>query len=260
MISVLSLIIFLAVIAVLRDRDNSPKQSGQSRRNIGNTRKIGSIEHSSSASRSQVEDYNSRFRRWINRFNYDEDTELALKRRLLELGFKDTAVYHNLYIYLGNDCYSQVDIVVATEVGIIVIEDKNYGGWIFGNGMHEQWTQVMAYGSEKYRFYNPIKQNQQHIKHLRELSEQLNNIPFYSIVVFSGNATLKQIDNIPPRTYVIYKSQLEKTIGQIIISNPHCIYKNKWEIVRLLSEAAKNGLNPIIVENHKRRVSQKYGS
>lgn len=58
---------------------------------------------------------------------------------------------------------SQIDVVVATNVGIIVFEVKDYSGWIYGNGNQQKWTQVLSHGREKYRFYNPILQNRSHI-------------------------------------------------------------------------------------------------
>jgi len=50
--------------------------------------------------------------------------------------------------------YVQLDIVLATRVGVVVFEVKELIGWIFGSGQQE-WTQVLAYGRQWYRFYNP---------------------------------------------------------------------------------------------------------
>lgn len=41
--------------------------------------------------------------------------------------------------------------------GIIVIEVKDFSGWIFGNGNYFYWIKVLVYGEKKFRFYNFIK-------------------------------------------------------------------------------------------------------
>ena len=73
---------------------------------------------------------------------------------------------------------------MPTKVGIIVFEVKEYNGWIFGSGHQKEWTQILAFGKQKYRFYNPVLQNKRHIEQLRSKLPQLANIPFFSVVVF----------------------------------------------------------------------------
>ena len=90
-------------------------------------------------------------------------SERDLVLKLLKYGIPAEAIFHDLYLPKYNATFSQIDLVVVTEVGIIVFEVKDYSGWIFGNGRYSQWTQVLAYGKEKYRFYNPIMQNNKHI-------------------------------------------------------------------------------------------------
>lgn len=118
-------------------------------------------------------------------------------------------IYHDLYIPFGSDRFSQIDIVVLTKVGIIVVEDKEYSGWIFGNGRHTNWTQVLAYGKEKHHFYNPILQNQGHIKALKMNLAGIADVPYYSVITFSGKCTLRTIDSIPQQTYVSYSCNVK---------------------------------------------------
>ena len=77
-------------------------------------------------------------------------------------------IFHDLYVEKHKGYFSQIDLVVVTEVGIIVFEVKDYSGWLFGSGNQSQWTQVLAYGKQKYRFYNPIMQNNKHVTELRK--------------------------------------------------------------------------------------------
>ena len=78
----------------------------------------------------------------------------SLILKLLKSGVHHKTIFHDLIIKKQNHKFSQVDIVLATTQGIVVIEVKDYSGWIFGNGHQNNWTQVMAYGKKKYRFYS----------------------------------------------------------------------------------------------------------
>lgn len=90
-------------------------------------------------------------------------TERKLVLELLKSNIPASTIFHDLYVENKNGNFSQIDVVVATKVGIIVFEVKKYEGWIFGNGNDRKWTQVLAYGKKKYQFYNPILQNKKHL-------------------------------------------------------------------------------------------------
>lgn len=79
---------------------------------------------------------------------------------------------------------TQIDHIVISTHGIFVIETKNYKGWIFGNFNQTYWTQNIW--GNKYPLYNPVLQNQNHIKFLinkfNEIREHQNEV--YPIVVF----------------------------------------------------------------------------
>ena len=91
-------------------------------------------------------------------------SERKMILKLLKSGVKSTAIFHDIYINNGNGKYSQIDLAVATNVGIIVFEIKEYNGWIFGNENQVNWIQLLAYGKQKYKFYNPILQNKKQQK------------------------------------------------------------------------------------------------
>jgi len=103
---------------------------------------------------------------------------------------------------------SQIDHIVVSTYGIFVIETKNYSGWIHGNENSQYWLQTIY--RKKIRFYNPIKQNYGHINALKKvLSSCQYVIPYYSIIVFTGSAELKNIHTTTP---VIYGGELVDTI------------------------------------------------
>lgn len=89
----------------------------------------------------------------------------------------------NNYITRGTSSItSQIDHIVIKPAGVFVIETKNYDGKIYGKRTDMKWTQVLAGGRVKNQFYNPIKQNETHIRNIRKIIGE--NVPVYSMIVF----------------------------------------------------------------------------
>lgn len=168
-------------------------------------------------------------------------TERKLVLKLLKNGIPAQTIFHDLYVKMPNGRYSQIDLVVPTKVGIFVFEVKKYSGWVFGSGHHSQWTQVLAYGRQKYRFYNPVMQNSKHISDLKTQLKQSDRIPFYSIIVFYGDCVLKDISNVSGETFIIKAGSVEETMNILLNSREPATYTNKNEIVNLLRESVANG-------------------
>jgi len=120
--------------------------------------------------------------------------EYVIYKKLSELELSGAKFLFNLYLPRKKGKTSEIDVLIIHSKGLFVIESKNYSGWIFGNEKQRQWTQTLpiSYGrSHKEYFYNPILQNQAHIRALRPLIN--DNIPIYSIIAFSDNCTLKKV-------------------------------------------------------------------
>lgn len=100
----------------------------------------------------------------------------------------------NLYIPKENEETTEIDVLLICSKGLFVFESKNYSGWIFGNEFEKTWTQTLPQGrsSHKEHFYNPIWQNQAHMKHLKNLLG--DQIPMRSVIVFSERCTLKNVN------------------------------------------------------------------
>lgn len=81
----------------------------------------------------------------------------------------------NIYLSNSNGETSEVDLLYITSKGAFVIESKNYAGFIFGDEHSKNWTATLYAGKDflsrkrvnYYHFYNPIWQNNTHIKCLR---------------------------------------------------------------------------------------------
>ncbi len=175
--------------------------------------------------------------------------ERRLVIKMLKLGVHPKAIFHDLYLQKKNGEFSQIDIVVATPQGLIAIEVKDYSGWIFGNERQRYWTQILNYGKEKYRFYNPIMQNSGHIKALQDQSQQFAQLPIFNVILFAGNCTLKDVSYMSVNTYVGYNGDIKyilKKVSEVGLAE----YTDKREVASLLRRAVRNGDNPDIVSNH----------
>lgn len=124
----------------------------------------------------------------VHTHNKGEQGEAMLRQHTdLSLADKGYHALHDLLIPLYEST-TQIDHLYVSRYGIFVVETKNYAGWIYGDAEQKQWTQVLY--QQKRRFYNPLKQNETHIKALAYLLK-LPVETFHSIVVFVGEAEFK---------------------------------------------------------------------
>ena len=114
-------------------------------------------------------------------------SEKLVYRKMLQLP-DEYIIFNNLY-FESNGRSTQIDHVVVSPYGVFVIETKGYKGWILGGENSEYRTQLLY--KHKHELYNPIKQNDGHVKFLRHLLEYPVDIPFFPIVVFNNSAELK---------------------------------------------------------------------
>ena len=143
------------------------------------------------------------------------NSELFLILQFLKSGIPPVTIFHDLIIKKKNNEFSQIDLVLVTSEGIIVIEVKDYSGWIYGSGNNTNWTKVLSYGKKKYKFYNPIKQNQNHIVQLRKKLKQFEKIPFFSVIIFFGDCELKEINYVPKGTYLVKSPRIFEVLNLI---------------------------------------------
>lgn len=120
--------------------------------------------------------------------------ELLIRFVLLFLNKKEYKIIHDVKVFY-NGLMSQIDHVVVSKYGIFVIETKNYKGWIFGSENAYEWTQVIF--NNKYKLYNPVKQNLGHVRALQANLADYPNLDYFSIVVFTGSARLKVNSSYP---------------------------------------------------------------
>lgn len=91
---------------------------------------------------------------------------------------------------------SQIDHILFHTSGIYVIETKNFSGRIYGKESDKTWTQVLAKGKVKNKFYSPVLQNQKHIERMQNVLS-ISTFMESCIVLIKGNIAF--IDT--PNTY-----------------------------------------------------------
>jgi hypothetical protein len=174
-------------------------------------------------------------------------SERNLVLRLLKSGIPSKSIYHDLYVKKNDGSYSQVDLVVVTEVGIVVIEVKKCSGWIYGVGDRKNWVQVLAYGKEKYSLYNPIFQNDGHIRAIKNSIPNYLNVQFHSMIVFYGDCKLKKISNVPSDVLVVKANKSIDAFNDILLKSPSTNFYTE-EVVSVLKKGVENG-NDLEIQN-----------
>ncbi len=202
----------------------------------------------------RIEIQNNRLLKTVTSLSRGTGTERDLVLTLLKSGVPKETIFHDLYLKKSNGKYCQVDVVVATSVGIIVFEIKRYSGWIFGSGYQRQWTQVLAFGLEKHRFYNPVIQNKTHIENLRRQLNQ-GNVPFFSVIVFYGDCRFKDISSIPDGIFLIKSDRIIEAVKTIKETHNPAMYRSKVGVVRVLREAVYNGGNISVQKQHVKNIN-----
>lgn len=128
----------------------------------------------------------------------------------------DTKFLFNLYLPKLDGTTTEIDLVMITKKAIFVFESKNYSGWIYGDESQYKWCQILPSGkgrSRKEFFYNPIMQNAGHINTLKSFVK--DQVPIYSVIVFSERCKLKKIDIKSNNVRVTHRSGLQRTVDEI---------------------------------------------
>ena len=195
----------------------------------------------------------------VTSLNRGTSSERELILRLLKNGIPKETIFHDLLIKKNFNKFSQIDMVIPTKEGIIVFEVKEYSGWIFGSGNNRNWTQILAYGEKKYKFYNPIKQNNTHITELKKTLKQFQKVPFFSIIVFFGDCELKEINYVPNGTYIVKAQRIFEVFNLIKTENEPTSYSNKREVVDMLKKLVSLGENVGYQEQHIENIKNMIG-
>lgn len=154
------------------------------------------------------------------------EKKIANKIGALNLFEKTGKILKNIYVPKEDGSTAEIDVLYITEKGLIVIESKNYSRYIFGNEDKRSWVKTLYAGKtwygkkkiEKYRFYNPIWQNNSHIKSLKRY---LNTcIQMFSVIVFSNQCEIKELSVERNDVFICQERDLSFVIKNIFDSYP----------------------------------------
>lgn len=183
-------------------------------------------------------------------------SERAVARRLnKDCKMKQSGkILTNVYIPKTSGDTAEIDILYITRKGLLVIENKNYAGYIFGKESNKSWTVTLYAGKsrrgnkvEKHPFYNPVWQNRNHIQSLKEYLRA--DIKAFSIITFSNRGDLKSIDVRSPDVFVRSHAELSTVIRQIWDENTDVLTDGQIEEIH-------NKLSPLT--NTTRETKQKH--
>ena len=177
------------------------------------------------------------------------NSERQLVIKLLKKGVHPKAIFHDLYVRKRNGDFSQIDLVIAMPQGLVCVEVKDYSGRIFGYESQKHWTKSLNYGNDKYSFYNPILQNEGHVRALREQSWQMARLPIYNVVLFSGECELTDVRYFSDDVFIGYSDQVMRFLKKIK-KRDAAEYSDKREVARILREAVRHGDDPEIRAKH----------
>ena len=179
----------------------------------------------------------------------------AKELKYVQLFGRKGRILRNVYVPKDNGETSEIDLLYITQKGIFVFESKNYSGWIFGDEKGQKWTMMLP-NKEKHSFYNPVKQNQTHIKWLRNYIGE--NIPLFSIIVFSERCELKKITIVSQDVKVIKRDLTYAAVRDIWDKNEDRLsgeeVENLYIKLRDLTKVSKE-----TKENHIQNIKDKYG-
>ena len=102
-------------------------------------------------------------------------------------------VIRNVYLpYDGH--YTEIDMIGVSEVGIFVIENKNYNGIVIGDISDKYWS--INYKLSSTKLYNPVLQNNLHKAIVKNflIINGVVDLPIFSPVIFKALLKLTNTD------------------------------------------------------------------
>lgn len=162
----------------------------------------------------------------------------------------------NLYIPKENNETAEIDAIMINKFGIFVFESKGYTGWIFGDENSKNWMEII-YG-HKYKFYNPVMQNRNHIKALANIIGIEDMSIFRSYIVFSQKCDFKKIIVTKPNLKVVKQSELASTLNKEYMEKDKILtyeqikeFDSKLSKYMFAEDEVKERHNKIIKEKYK---------
>lgn len=147
-------------------------------------------------------------------------------------------ILHHVYVPKSDGSgTAEIDLVMVHKKGLIVIENKNYTGSIYGKNEDYYWTQILPDGGKR-SFYNPVKQNNSHIRHLKRFLSGLipNEVPYISVITFNSQARLKRIMVDQDTAVVLNSRKIKRRLRKRLKRLPNVLGRREVEEISLYLE------------------------
>ena len=188
---------------------------------------------------------------WVGKHG-EKLTERELK--WVKLFGRKGKTLRNVYLPKDNGETSEVDLIYITQKGIFVFESKNYSGWIFGDEKSKNWTAMLP-NKQKNQFYNPILQNKTHLKWMKSFVGE--DIPLFSIIVFSERCELKKVTVESEDIRVIKRDLTYATVRDIWDKNPDTVSDSRIEELYVKLKELTN-VDKATKASHIENIEKKY--
>jgi len=123
----------------------------------------------------------------------------------------------------GVDQYAQFDYLVLTQLGILVIEIKDYSGHIFGAEKIDEWTQIID--RKSYKFSNPFFDLDYKIELLKDLNKELR---IDGVILFTDEADFPK--GCPDN--VINLKNLKDHYSKLGKQDIPAIFQGPWGVIK----------------------------
>ena len=173
--------------------------------------------------------------------------------KLLKNRISDALFFRNVYVPV-EDRTTELDIVMAAWNGIYIFESKAYGGKIYGHPDHMEWMQYI--GRTKNSFYNPVKQNENHCRHLSK-ALQIPRGSVFSYIVFENRADLSNVPILTGSNFVVCnRGWLMEALSDTLSARAPAFSQEKYDFIRAKLEEWSNPENSV-KERHIQQVQER---
>ncbi|NHN34860.1 nuclease-related domain-containing protein [Paenibacillus agricola] len=155
--------------------------------------------------------------------------------------------------------FSQIDHVVISPFGLFVIETKNYNGEIKGLRDDTYWTV-----NNRFKMYNPLKQNYGHIKALESTIKGNPDLIFVSMISFTMRCRFSidpSLRNIESNELIVYDVELSEFISRKILRMKAVLKKSilqDSDVMNLFNMIKKaNITDPALRAEHVEKIKRK---
>ena len=145
-------------------------------------------------------------------------------------GVPENQIFRNVYIPTKTGT-TEIDLIIVSKKGLLVFECKNYSGNIYGDGTKNRWVQYV--GNKKSFFLNPLIQNRNHVKWLKDFFKDIPGLPIIPFFVTTSKGKWK-LKNINPDDHVLYWNNIHFDDVYDKIPDSKIIAKHYDEIIEKL--------------------------